>query len=1189
MRLKCLDLTRYGKFTDHRLDFGERVEGQPDLHIVYGPNEAGKSTALAGFLDLLFGIETRSRFGFLHPYPVMRLGGTLELAGGERGFVRIKKPQGGLLDAREQPIAEAAILGDLGGIDRDAYRTMFSLDDATLEAGGESILSSKGDLGQLLFSASAGLADLGRRLVELKAEADTFYKYRARGGELSDLRNRLAELKSDRERIDTLASEYAQLVEARDRAASHYEEAMIGRTNIQMRMDEIGRCLGALPRLADLRALRQRIAPLIALLADLPEAPRGWGADVPRLQKDEIELRIRAEGLGNEIADLAARRDAIIVDEGALRLADRAERLADLRARHVTAEKDIPERRLQLREAEFAIATILNRLERAAEADPRRLVLPAAVTGDLRALIERRSGLDAALEAAAREVAEARRRLDEARAKLRAAGGEATPAPGRDGAMAALAAALALARAGDPTARRRLAVRARDSAASLLAQRLGQLLPWHGGIDELAGLAVPDAGTIAHWRASILAARTQRDRHADEVERLTTEAVRLTAERDAARAVTGIVTDDEAAGLRLSREQAWTLHRARLDAASADSFEAALRRDDIAMDRRLGQTAGVARLNQVERTLAITMAEGRRAADLGDAAAAALQAIQRQIEAAVPATTPAPIEGLSLPFLEAWLTHRDRALETHAQLRAAQDDLDAAEADAAALRDRLAWALRAIGWPFDATAEVASGSDLDALLVAGQAAIDRETGLRSLRAGVEERERDLGDRMQAAAAAASAEAAWSQAWAGACAACWLGEGGAVPTLATVRELLGALAELGPVLEKQASLVDRIAKMEKDQAVFRAETMALAADLCGNDSGKTDPRLAGATGDSLDQAHDVLDLAQAIGTRVQTARTACRDRASATEVLEAAQARQRVLREDLAVLDRRILEMTAFFGVPDLAEVAGKLAAIEKRAELETQAEAAARDILAALRLPDIAAAEAALDQADPAALATELIDLKARFDDQDQRGRDMFAAQAKAADQVEAVGGDGAVARIEEERRTLLLAIEDGALRYLRLRLGASAAEQALRAYRDRHRSAMMARASEAFATISRGAYTGLAAQPERDSEILIARAAGGASKQAAELSKGTRFQLYLALRVAGYHEFAAARAPVPFIADDIMETFDDFRAEEAFRLLGDMARAGQVIYLTHHAHLCDIARRTCPSVKIHRLDTASP
>ena len=71
---------------------------------------------------------------------------------------------------------------------------------------------------------------------------------------------------------------------------------------------------------------------------------------------------------------------------------------------------------------------------------------------------------------------------------------------------------------------------------------------------------------------------------------------------------------------------------------------------------------------------------------------------------------------------------------------------------------------------------------------------------------------------------------------------------------------------------------------------------------------------------------------------------------------------------------------------------------------------------------------------------------------------------------------------------------------------------------------------------------------------------------------------------MAGYHEFARIRPPVPFIADDIMETFDDLRAEEALGLLANMGKVGQVIYLTHHRHLCEIARRTCPGVRIHQL-----
>jgi len=130
----------------------------------------------------------------------------------------------------------------------------------------------------------------------------------------------------------------------------------------------------------------------------------------------------------------------------------------------------------------------------------------------------------------------------------------------------------------------------------------------------------------------------------------------------------------------------------------------------------------------------------------------------------------------------------------------------------------------------------------------------------------------------------------------------------------------------------------------------------------------------------------------------------------------------------------------------------------------------------------------------------------------------------------------------------------------------------------------MMNRASEAFHLITGGNYSGLTTQPDRDREILIGVSRDGGSKLADAMSTGTQFQLYLALRLAGYEEFAALRRPVPFVADDIMESFDNPRSEEVFRLLGDMAKVGQVIYLTHHWHLCEIARDVVPNVTIHQL-----
>ncbi len=194
------------------------------------------------------------------------------------------------------------------------------------------------------------------------------------------------------------------------------------------------------------------------------------------------------------------------------------------------------------------------------------------------------------------------------------------------------------------------------------------------------------------------------------------------------------------------------------------------------------------------------------------------------------------------------------------------------------------------------------------------------------------------------------------------------------------------------------------------------------------------------------------------------------------------------------------------------------------------------------------------------------------------------AAYREAQRRLDAVGGDDAVARIEERRRTILEEIKDGARRYLTLRAGVAAADEALKLYRDRHRGAMMERASKAFSEISRGAYRGLTAEPNGQSETLIALGADGGSKAAEQLSKGARFQLYLALRVAGYHELAKARPPAPFVADDIMETFDHFRAEEALKLFADMGRVGQVIYFTHHLHLAEIAQRVCPEARVHEM-----
>jgi len=1153
MRLSRLDLTRYGKFTNHSIDFVQTEAGRPDLHIIYGPNESGKSTALAGFLDLLFGIEMRSRYNFRHPYAAMEIGAALELDGVIRELVRRKKPQNSLLDSAGQPVAEASVLGELGRIDRESYRAMFSLDDDTLEAGGNDILASKGDLGQLLFSASTGLADLSQSLVKLQDEATEFFKLHARGNELQTLKARLGTLKDERDKIDVIASAHYQLVEARDRAMSQYNEAIRVRGATSLRVHGIECQLRALPKRARLRLLRVEQA----LSTELPVPPGIWSQEVPNLQRQQTELTTRRDGIGTQIARLISEIDSIAIDEAALLVVDRLDRLKLARGRYETAEKDAPARRQELQQIDREIAGIIHQLERDPDTDPQSLLLGASIAGELRDLIEQRSGVQAALGGAQNELTQAEQMLADAQAEFASDGGEGG-SPGTQAGTTGLVEVLALLQNDDHAARRRAAEKSRTKHTETLTERLRLLAPWQGDGELLVGIVVPHLAEVMSWKQTEVDAQQQIERHDEEIARYNGEIRRLNAEKLAIGASAGIVDDQHAATIRAAREEAWASHKTNLDRASADAFEATLRRDDITTNAHLLHAQDLAKLHQATQALAIAEANLGHAVERRQDSITRLQSIHDRIAAAVRSFLP---PDTSSARLETWLGARERALEARGELRQAECDLREAQSDARSARIRILGALVAAGVSHDGDA------GLDILRATAEAAIKRAADRALLQNRLKELAQLAARRRREWEQETAADQAWRTGWTQVCGTCWLGAAGVPPLTGTVREILQQLTKLAPALEKRAALANRIQDMEDDKANFAAEVVAIAVGL-GMDG----------------VADSVADLVTAIDTRAAKLRSDQSVRNAKIKTLEDTKREGRDLEEKIVLYEKGTAEMKTFFEVVSLAEVAQKLLEFEKQISLRKQVTEIEREICEELACAGVAEAEAVLDQADRLTLEGELTDLKGRLIDQDQLVQELFAAQRRAVERLDAVGGDGAVARIDEERRTILLEIEDKAMRYLRLRLGIVAAERALRLYREHHRSSMMQRASEAFKTISRGAYTRLSTQPDKDSEILIGIEADGGSKIASDMSKGARFQLYLSLRVAGYHEFALTRRPVPFIADDIMETFDDFRAEEAFQLFADMAQIGQVIYLTHHRHLCEIAKHVCPSVRVHDL-----
>lgn len=254
MRVARLDLVRYGCFTGASVPFD--AAAGCDLHVLYGDNEAGKSTALDALLDLLYGIGRDTARDHLHPRAAMRLGALIEGGAGAREVLRLGGTAG-MFDGAGRPSPEGNVPAELAGLGRDAYRTMFSLDERTLAAGGEGILRADGDLGRLLFSATAGMADLSRPLDALRARAEAFFKPRGRTHALAELKRRLADLKARRDAVDVLAPTYAGLAAARDAARAAFDAAAAERGRLRAALDEADR-QSAAPALIRKQACQNR-------------------------------------------------------------------------------------------------------------------------------------------------------------------------------------------------------------------------------------------------------------------------------------------------------------------------------------------------------------------------------------------------------------------------------------------------------------------------------------------------------------------------------------------------------------------------------------------------------------------------------------------------------------------------------------------------------------------------------------------------------------------------------------------------------------------------------------------------------------------------------------------------------------------------------------------------------------------
>lgn len=135
-----------------------------------------------------------------------------------------------------------------------------------------------------------------------------------------------------------------------------------------------------------------------------------------------------------------------------------------------------------------------------------------------------------------------------------------------------------------------------------------------------------------------------------------------------------------------------------------------------------------------------------------------------------------------------------------------------------------------------------------------------------------------------------------------------------------------------------------------------------------------------------------------------------------------------------------------------------------------------------------------------------------------------------------------------------------------------SALEEASREMQNRFAPIVGARAAELLSFMTDGRYAAISF--DRGMSFKTRLSGDAVSRDSVFLSEGTADQMYLAVRLAICSLVLDGDEPCPIILDDALACFDDARAEQAMKLLTELAADRQIILFTCRARDAEIAEK---------------
>lgn len=1151
MRFDRLNIPAFGPFTN--LDLHFPAEGG-DLQVIYGPNEAGKSSLLRAFRDLLFGIHGQSPDNFIHDYKKLRIRGEVVSRAGERlTFQRRKGNKNTLLDVDGNELTDNALVPFLGSVDQEYFSTMFGLGTKELREGAEQLLRGKGDIGNALFSASMGGTPVQLVLAALTEESDRIFKGRSTANvsirpavnEYKDLLRKSREAAVSPEAWEKIEKALAEAGEAKDRLEGEI-------SSFTRDLEWVSRCEDALPtvgRLSEEMQKLETLPPMPDVSSDFVDRARGARKTASETQAEVDRLTAHITKLEELLAgcqtspDLLAEADVLDrlhQDLGVYR--DRKKSLTDLEIELTELEANLKTGMQNLK-----LTGDFNELETLRLSSAVRLAWEEAAADLEKALDERDKNIE---------------KTEDHKTQIKTLETQLQTLPETD--LTNLRDALSVAAAATEANRTLLASESEVKRLTHeVRERHRELTGAPNDWDVTGNLAVLAKATIRRIGEEMEG--IYRDIKTEE-----SKILEGTRQIDALKGELGrlerrgeLPSEQALHKTRKHRDYGWSLVLAEWKGKGSteefvpgtpleEAFPQTMVKADNIADQLRDQAEAVAQAE--EKRFQITQVE--KQSQLAEGKIAELQGRLKECQTTWEAAwLPCGITPQAPAEMEEWRETWSEFKDSLRQLRVAEETCQQKSGQVKEAKMQLATVLsepqeKEFTWLFDnAKRRVQEGEQTSGRRIE---LINQRQALKSQLETFEQ------NNERSATAVDIATKKWEA----------QGQMVGMPKRISPKSGRALLQERKELLVKFDSWKKAFNKSQKTKDAVRQYERAVneKAVLLGAGGDTTEAQEMNLW-KTLAKARDAQTRHEQLVGQIEEAKDSLGE--SQISHSQAVQALDELVR--LSKLE------TADALEPLLANLELRNQAQSQIATLRDTLSGLARgqtvdDFLARIRAEDV---EALLQRRGT------LQNQKQEKESALQKVRDTLYALKGQRQTLEAAGD--AAANFRQQAESCAARLKQDASRFVRLRLAAYFLQTQIERFRKENQGPLLEKSGLVFQRITRGAFGGLGAEFNADdTPVLVGLRPDQPPVSIAGMSDGSRDQLYLALRLAALDQYLEKHEPMPLILDDLLITCDNDRAAAILPQLAALARRTQIFLFTHHEHLVELCRKALGEDTFH-------